>query len=79
MLPVPPLDGGRVAVGLFPKKLGDLLARLERVGFLIVILLILVVPLVGNTLGMEWNLLVWLISTPVDVLFRFVMVLAGHS
>ena len=79
MLPLPPLDGGRVAVGLLPKVLGDQLARLERVGFLIVILLILVVPLVGNTLGLEWNLLVWLISTPVDVLFRFVMVLAGHS
>ncbi len=79
MLPIPPLDGGRVAVGLLPKVLGDQLARLERVGFLIVILLILVVPLVGNTLGLEWNPLVWLISTPVDVLFRFVMVLAGHS
>ena len=79
MLPLPPLDGGRVAVGLLPKVLGNQLARLERVGFLIVILLILVVPLVGNTLGLEWNLLVWLISTPVDVLFRFVMVLAGHS
>jgi Zn-dependent protease len=79
MLPLPPLDGGRVAVGLLPKVLGDQLARLERVGFLIVILLILVVPLVGNTLGLEWNLLIWLISTPVDILFRFVMVLAGHS
>jgi len=78
MLPVPPLDGGRVAVGLFPKKLGDLLARLERVGFLIVLFLIFVVPLVGNGLGLDWNPLIWLVEAPVDLLFRFVMVLAGH-
>ena len=78
MLPVPPLDGGRVAVGLLPKTLGDLLARLERVGFLIVLFLIFIVPLVGNGLGLDWNPLIWLVGTPVDFLFRFVMVLAGH-
>ena len=78
MLPVPPLDGGRVAVGLLPKTLGDLLARLERVGFLIVLFLIFIVPLVGNGLGFDWNPLLWLVGTPVDFLFRFVMVLAGH-
>tara|TARA_A100001037_G_scaffold280554_1_gene283425 strand:- start:3073 stop:3477 length:405 start_codon:yes stop_codon:yes gene_type:complete len=78
MLPLPPLDGGRVAVGLLPKKLGEQLARLERVGFLIVLLLLFVVPLVGNAFGLDWNLLVWLLGAPVDVLFRLVMVLAGH-
>ena len=78
MLPLPPLDGGRVAVGLLPKRLGEQLARLERVGFLIVLLLLFVVPLVGNAFGLDWNLLVWLLGAPVDVLFRLVMVLAGH-
>ena len=78
MLPLPPLDGGRVAVGLLPKRLGEQLARLERVWFLIVLLLLFVVPLVGNVFGLDWNLLVWLLGAPVDVLFRFVMVLAGH-
>ena len=78
MLPLPPLDGGRVAVGLLPKKLGEQLARLERVGFLIVLLLLFVVPLVGNVFGLDWKLLVWLLGAPVDVLFRFIMVLAGH-
>ncbi|MFL2669381.1 MAG: site-2 protease family protein [Alphaproteobacteria bacterium] len=78
MLPLPPLDGGRVAVGLLPKKLGEQLARLERVGFLIVLLLLFVVPIVGNAFGLDWNLLVWLLGAPVDVLFRLVMVLTGH-
>ena len=78
MLPLPPLDGGRVAVGLLPKVLGNQLARLERVGFLIVLLLVFIVPMVGNELGLDWNPLVWLVGTPVDALFRLVMVLAGH-
>lgn len=78
MLPLPPLDGGRVAVGLLPKTLGRQLARLERVGFLIVLLLVFIVPMVGNELGLDWNPLVWLVGTPVDALFRLVMVLAGH-
>ena len=31
-----------------------------------------------SAFGLDWNLLVWLLGAPVDVLFRFVMVLAGH-
>jgi len=37
LFPVPPLDGGRIAVGLLPDELGDALARVEPYGFFIVI------------------------------------------
>ena len=30
LFPLPPLDGGRIAVGLLPNSLSTLLARLER-------------------------------------------------
>jgi Zn-dependent protease len=40
LLPIPPLDGGRVLVGLLPETLATALARLERYGMLIVLLLI---------------------------------------
>jgi Zn-dependent protease len=40
LLPVPPLDGGRILVGLLPESLGAQLERLERFGLLIVLLLI---------------------------------------
>ena len=39
MLPLPPLDGGRVAVGILPDFLARPLARLEPYGMLIVLLL----------------------------------------
>ena len=37
MLPIPPLDGGRVAVGLLPRVLAYPLSRLEPYGMLILI------------------------------------------
>lgn len=41
LLPLPPLDGGRVAVGLLPQALGHQLSRLEPYGFFIIAALLL--------------------------------------
>ncbi|MGE5219421.1 MAG: site-2 protease family protein [Chloroflexota bacterium] len=41
MLPLPPLDGGRVLVGLLPPPLSLRLARIERFGFVILIVLLM--------------------------------------
>lgn len=41
MLPIPPLDGGRVAVGLLPRDLAWRLAQIEPYGFLIVMALLM--------------------------------------
>jgi Zn-dependent protease len=41
LLPIPPLDGGRVAVGLLPNALAYRLAQLEPYGFMIVFLLLM--------------------------------------
>ena len=40
MLPIPPLDGGRVLAGLLPPNMAGLLHRVEPFGFLIVIVLL---------------------------------------
>lgn len=41
MLPIPPLDGGRVLVGLLPKKQSDVVSSLEPYGFFIIMGLVL--------------------------------------
>jgi len=41
LLPLPPLDGGRVAVGLLPGPMAYQLSRLEPFGFLIIVALLL--------------------------------------
>ena len=47
MLPIPPLDGGRVAVGLLPNSLAYPLARLERFGIFLVLGAVFLLPLIG--------------------------------
>ena len=48
MIPLPPLDGGRVAVGLLPYPLAVRLARLERHGMFIVLGLVILLPWIGR-------------------------------
>ncbi len=45
LIPVPPLDGGRVITGLLPEGTAKWLLRLEPFGFLILIVLIFATPL----------------------------------
>lgn len=47
MLPLPPLDGGRVAVGLLPEAPARALARLERWGIPILIVVLFVAPVLA--------------------------------
>ena len=77
MLPIPPLDGGRVAVGLLPKELAAPLARMERYGMIIVIGLIIVLPILTRNLGLEVNPIGWLIGHAVDYLANLILNLAG--
>lgn len=58
MIPIPPLDGGRIAVGLLPRALARPLARVEPVGFFIVLGLIFLLPMLGRDIGVDLNI-VW--------------------
>jgi Zn-dependent protease len=79
MLPLPPLDGGRVAVGLLPDALAFPLARLERYGVLILLIFLFLLPFVGEQTGLNLNVLGWLIGVPADALYQFVLTITGHS
>ena len=57
MLPIPPLDGGRVAVGLLPNVLAYPLSRLEPYGMLILIGLLIVLPLAGSQFGLNLDVI----------------------
>jgi len=77
MLPIPPLDGGRVAVGLLPRPLAWQLQKLERVGILLVIGVLFLLPLIGRQLGINLSISPWLIEAPVEYLLRVIVTLAG--
>ena len=44
LLPIPPLDGGRIAVGLLPLELARRWAQVERYGIVLVILVVFLLP-----------------------------------
>ncbi len=77
MLPLPPLDGGRVAVGLLPQALAVPLARLERFGLFIIIGLVFIVPMLGREFGIELNVFGWLIWRPIGWMLPFFEDIAG--
>ncbi len=77
MLPLPPLDGGRVAIGLLPRSLAMPLARMERFGFLILIGAVLILPMIGDRLGMDLNVFYWLVWRPVTWLLPVFSTIAG--
>ena len=77
MLPLPPLDGGRVAVGLLPHALAVRLARLERFGLLIIIGLVLLLPMLGRRVGLDLQVFHWLIVRPVNWLCPYFESLSG--
>jgi len=79
MIPLPPLDGGRVAVGLLPDMLAVPLARLERHGMLIIIGLLFILPLLGAQLGMNLNILGWLLGGPVDAVIEIILRITGNA
>ncbi|MCH8196495.1 MAG: site-2 protease family protein [Proteobacteria bacterium] len=79
MLPLPPLDGGRVAVGLLPDVLAFRLARLERWGLFIIIGALFLLPWLGGRLGVDLNIFPWLIGAPVNFLIGVIATLTGHG
>jgi Zn-dependent protease len=79
MLPLPPLDGGRVAVGLLPNFLALPLARLEPYGMIILIAALLVLPVLGAQMDVDLNILPHLITGPVETIIRAIVWLTGNG
>lgn len=65
LLPLPPLDGGRVAVGMLPNRIGWQLARVEPFGFFVLLALL------------ATGLLSMIIGPPVNLVEGWVSAVAG--
>jgi len=77
LLPLPPLDGGRIAVGILPISLAVPLARLERYGIFILLGAFFLLPYLGRELGLDIRVFDWLIRAPVNWMLPFFSALAG--
>jgi Zn-dependent protease len=79
MMPIPPLDGGRVAVGLLPRHLALRLARLEPFGMLILIGLLILLPLLGSQFGLNLGVISAILRTLTGYVIKAVLFLTGNA
>lgn len=77
LLPLPPLDGGRIAVGLLPQPFSGMVARLERAGFGILIFGLFILPWIGGKIGIDLNILRWLVLAPSQVVLDIIVTITG--
>ncbi len=79
MLPIPPLDGGRVAVGLLPNVLAAPLARLEPYGMLILIGILIILPLAGSQFGLNLDVISAILRNSTGYVIRLLLVVTGNA
>jgi Zn-dependent protease len=78
LFPLPPLDGGRIAVGLLPNVLARQLARLEPYGMIILIGLLIFLPLLGAQFGVDLGFVSHLISNATDAVIGVILRVTGN-
>jgi Zn-dependent protease len=79
MMPIPPLDGGRVAVGLLPKPLALPLARLEPFGMLILIGFLILLPLAGSQFGLNLNVISAALRASTGFVIQLILTVTGNT
>jgi Zn-dependent protease len=79
LLPIPPLDGGRIAVGLLPKALAGPLAGLEPYGMVILIGILFILPMIGAQMGLDLNVVSRWIGAVTGAVIRLILWVTGHG
>jgi Zn-dependent protease len=77
LLPIPPLDGGRILVGVLPKEPSRALASLEPYGMLIIIAALLILPLLGAQTGLNLNFVWRFVATLTDKIIGEILWITG--
>lgn len=77
LIPLPPLDGGRIAVGVLPNALAIPLSRVEPYGMLLLIALLLFLPPLGTQLGLNLNFVSQIIGRASNAVIELILRLTG--
>jgi Zn-dependent protease len=79
LFPLPPLDGGRILVGILPKTIASGVARLEPYGLAILIGLLIILPMLGAQLGIDLSFLSHLIAIAANALVEAIVQVTGNG
>jgi len=78
LLPIPPLDGGRIVLGILPRMLAKPFSRLEPYGLFLLIGLLIVLPLVGAQFGIDLNVISLIITRSARAVIAFILYLTAN-
>jgi Zn-dependent protease len=78
LFPLPPLDGGRILVGVLPKAMAAPVARLEPYGIVILLVLLIVLPMLGAQLGVDLSIVSHIIAVSTGAILDVVLRLTGN-
>jgi Zn-dependent protease len=78
LFPLPPLDGGRILIGILPRAVAAPLARLEPYGIAILIALLFVVPLLGAQLGVDLSIVSHALGVATSAVIEVILRLTGN-
>lgn len=70
LIPMPPLDGGRIIVGILPLRLAVWVSQMEKIGLLVILLVLFILPLAFRQIGIVFD--------PFNEAFGVVMPWAVH-
>jgi Zn-dependent protease len=78
LFPLPPLDGGRILVGILPKAAAASVARLEPYGLVILISLLIVLPLLGAKLGIDLSVVSRALAVSTGTIIEAILIVTGN-
>jgi Zn-dependent protease len=78
LFPLPPLDGGRILVGILPNTLARPIAQLEPYGMAILIGLFIVLPILGAQLGINLGFVSQALAIATGTIIELVLRLTGN-
>jgi Zn-dependent protease len=78
LFPLPPLDGGRILVGVLPKTMAAPVARLEPYGIAILLGLLIVLPMLGAQLGVNLSIVSRVIAISTGAILEVILRLTGN-
>ena len=79
LFPLPPLDGGRIAIGVLPQAVASPLARLEPYGMLILIGLLFILPMLGAQMGVDLSIVSRVIASSTNAVIDAILRLTGNT
>jgi Zn-dependent protease len=78
LIPLPPLDGGRILVALLPAPVAAVVNRVEPFGLIIIAGLLILLPMIGSRLDVDLDFIFYWLVTGATAIIRVILLVTGN-